>query len=90
MQTPLLWVDIKGSPALQLVGKVGFLPVVWIKIAQMLCDAKGFYQCSSCGDWYSRTKRQPPRNRNNFCDTCYEGNHGAAKLHMRRRRARTS
>jgi hypothetical protein len=40
MQTHLLWVDLNAAPTLQLVSKIGFLPTVWIEIAQILCHAR--------------------------------------------------
>ncbi|HEY5866958.1 MAG TPA: hypothetical protein VI542_15650 [Candidatus Tectomicrobia bacterium] len=60
------------------------MPLVWTEIAQIIYGANGFYECSNGGGWYGRTDRQPPKDHNNYCARCREGNRGLARQSNRR------
>jgi hypothetical protein len=67
---------------------LGFIHVVWMEIAQILCHGKGMSQCDGCGALYLREGRKPKAGQQNFCVECRENNKGAKRLSAQRRRER--
>jgi hypothetical protein len=59
--------------SLRLSSGIGFIHAVWMKIAQLLSDAKGVYWCDGCGRPYIRTERKPQTGRRNYCPDCGMG-----------------
>jgi hypothetical protein len=75
----LTWPQVE-KPNLDISNGRGFIHVVWMKIAQILCDAKGVYQCGGCRRHYVRSGRKPQAGRQNYCPECgAQGKHTAAK-----------
>jgi len=87
----LAW-DEGQQSSLSLSSGVGFIHAVWVKIAQILSDAKGVYWCDGCGRPYIRTERKPQTGRRNYCPDCgTRGDFRAAKrLWAGRRRGRVT
>ena len=75
------------EPQYLLASPLGFLPTVWLEIVQLLCGTKGICRCDGCNNLYAPT-RQPKTGQHKFCPRCRQGNHGPAKLAMRRKRAK--
>lgn len=65
----------------------GFLYVVWLQIAQLLCEVKGLYPCDECGDYYIRRGRKPQAGRRQFCEACGEGGKASKRQYARRERS---
>jgi hypothetical protein len=72
-------------PKLDIVTETGFIHVVWMHIAQLLCNVRGFAQCDGCGAMYAREQRKPRADQRNFCPDC--GTKASKRLYAQRRRA---
>jgi hypothetical protein len=72
------------SPEFSLNSGFGFLPLVWMQVAQVLSGARSVSRCDGCEKWYVRTRRKPARGRNNFCDDCSKGARGSKKIWARK------
>jgi hypothetical protein len=66
----MLWDEGHVSPSLHFHSGLGFLPAVWIEIAQALSDRHGMLQCDGCQEFYMRTGRRPKKGQKNYCDRC--------------------
>ena len=71
---------------MRMASPIGFLPVVWMEMAQILSGGKGLYECPSCHVFFT-PKRRPRTGQPPYCDPCKQGNKGSSKLYQRRRRA---
>jgi hypothetical protein len=58
------------GPKLKIVPPPGFIHVVLLTLAQLLCQARGVYQCDECGNFYIRTGKRPQTGKRNFCRQC--------------------
>jgi hypothetical protein len=67
----------------------GFLPLVWLQLAQNITGSKGIYRCSGCDKWFVPTKRKPPEGRNHFCESCGKNKSHAKRLWAHKERAKT-
>ena len=54
----------------ELVPPLGFIHVVVFTLAQLLCQARGAYQCDGCGNFYIRSGKRPQTGKRNFCPQC--------------------
>jgi hypothetical protein len=59
-----------NGPKLKLVPPLGFIHVVVFTLAQLLCQARGAYQCDGCGNFYIRSGKRPQAGKRNFCTKC--------------------
>ena len=59
-----------NRPKLKIVPPLGFIHVVLFTLAQLLCQARGVYQCDGCGNFYIRTRKRPQTGKRNFCPQC--------------------
>lgn len=58
------------KPTLDIVNGLGFLPHVWLEVAQRVCNVLCIPQCTGCGKRYSRTKKKPQSGQGNYCERC--------------------
>jgi len=75
----LYWERKDKKPRLTINTGLGFFPVVWLQVAQVLSGAKGPCICDGCQRVYIRFRRRPPKGRNNYCETCYKKDRGAKR-----------
>lgn len=83
----MVWDDQKLNPSLLFHSGLGFISAVWVEIAQTLCKAGGFLQCSGCGDYYLRTRQRPRADQANYCETCGKEDRGSKRQYRRRQAA---
>jgi hypothetical protein len=81
---PQLGMEWENEPKLIIAPPLGFIHVVWLAVAERLCEAKGVYQCSECGKFYVRSGRRPRTSSRNFCPSC--GTKAAKRQWARRKR----
>ena len=74
----LRWYE--NSSELNLNPGFGFLPLVWMQVAQVMSGSKGLCRCDGCGKYYVRFRRKPARGRHNFCEDCTEGGRGSKRI----------
>ena len=86
LRLEMRWPRRSDAPKLHVVSKVGFIHVVWLEIAQLLCEAKGPLQCDNCRVWYFREGRRPKAGQHHYCPTCRENDRGAKHLSKQRER----
>lgn len=87
LSTPRLLLQWTPDVKLLLVNGLGFIRSVWVEIAQVLGDVKGFLQCDGCGDRYLREgKRRAKTGQRNYCPKCQKSDRGAKKVAAQRRR----
>lgn len=64
------WDESRSRPRLRINSGWGFLPAVWLQLAQVVAGATGLYICDSCANSYIRHKRRPAVGKLNYCDDC--------------------
>lgn len=85
---PRLLLQWTPDVKLLLVNGLGFIRSVWVEIAQVLGNVKGFLQCDGCGGRYLRQgKRRAKTGQRNYCLSCQKGDRGAKKIVAQHRRA---
>jgi len=72
-----LGTDGAGGFKLAITPQLGFLPAVWMQVAQLIAHNAGIYTCYGCGRLYLR-ERKAPKGKNNYCPECRKG--GKPKL----------
>ena len=81
------WPPRADSAKLDIVTGTGFIHVVWMQIAQLLCGVRRFAQCDECGNLYPREGRRPKRGQRNFCPDCRMHYRTSKRLSAQRMRA---
>lgn len=64
----------------------GFLPAVWMQLAQTVVGLRGVYTCDGCGETFTRA-RQPQAGRRAYCQRCGKDKKGPKRDWARRARA---
>jgi len=77
------WSD-ESQATLSIDSGFGFLPAVWLGVAQVITEARGLYICDGCSTPYIRQKRRPRKGERNYCNTC--GSRGSKKDWARQQR----
>jgi hypothetical protein len=73
----LIYDATRQRPELHIVCPLGFLPVVWSDIAQIISGVHQLYRCDGCKKLYQRTGRKPKAGQRNYCPAC--GSEGGYK-----------
>ena len=68
--TPRVRLRWDNGPKCIIVPGPGFIHGVFLTLAQLLCQARGVYQCDECGNLYVRPGKRPQTGKRNFCSSC--------------------
>jgi hypothetical protein len=79
-----LW-DNNTMPELVINKGFGFLPSVWLEVAQSISRARQICVCDACHNVYIRYGRRPQKGRNNYCPTCRNG-YAKQRIYIAKRR----